>query len=193
MKHMNKKALLPLFLALISAIVLCGCMDRREDAPSGGVAGAGGPGTEDRGAYTGTGEAAPEETDVVGTDAPETDAIGTGAVPTLTEKEKDEIVKAYAGLNPEGGGVSSITIYGDFDGVLALMIYRSDMSYTQALWDETVDGVTFHYTDGNYIVVYDGTSFMRLLEAFDKGLLTHEDLVLIASRRPASGATEEEK
>ncbi len=192
MKHMNKKVLLPLLLALISAIVLCGCMDRREDGSTGGAAGAGGPETEDRGSDTGTGEAAPS-TDTTETDTPETDAPETDAVPTLTENKKDEIAKAYVGLNPDGGGVSSITLYGDFDGVLALMIYRSDVSYTQALWEETVDGVTFHYTDGNYIVVYDGTSFMRLSEAFEKGLLAHEDLVLIASRRPVPGTNGEEK
>ena len=58
-------------------------------------------------------------------------------------------------------------------------ITASYMMYTQALWSETIDGLTFSYRNGNRYQVYYDHKFYTLQEGFDQGLINHEDLLTI--------------
>lgn len=51
--------------------------------------------------------------------------------------------------------------------------------YTQALTSETVGGVTFRYNTGQKLLVFFEGELMGLQEAYDRGVLTQEDLVTI--------------
>lgn len=219
MKRILKNTLILLSLALVSALLLAGCMDRRDDD---GGAGAGGAnpgsvtGTEtnaDAGTETkkdaetdaGTEPDAGTETDAetdAETDTGKDETGGSATEPGKSDGDKVEeisterklaIIEAYAKAYPQSGGIASISYCGDYKNATAVLIYGKNTSYTQALWNEEVDGVTFRYNDGNYIVVFDGTKFHRLSEAFEKGLLTHDDLAEIASRLPGRNTPVEEK
>ena len=213
MKRMKNKAFLLLAAALALSLLLCGCMDRRENAPAGDSGAESNAGTNGQGADTGrkddTGDIKDSETD--GEDAetepktdaettePETDAgkdtdlpVDDGASAISTEK-KNDITEAYTKKYPQNGGIASIAVFGEYKDAVAVMIYGKNASYTQALWSEEVDGVTFNYKDGNYIVVFDGSGLLRLSEAFENGFLTHDDLEAIASRLPNYKEPAEEK
>lgn len=218
MKRMKNKAFLLLAAAISLSLLLCGCMDRRENSPAGASgteanAGTNGQGTDaDR--KDGTESVNDSETDGVtdaetetktdaGTTEPETktetdagadtDLSGEDEVPAISAEKEDAITKAYMKKYPDNGGVASIAVFGEYKDAVAVMIYGKNASYTQALWSEEVDGVTFNYKDGNYIVVFDGSGLLRLSEAFENGLLTHDDLVEIASRTPGHNAPTAEK
>lgn len=53
------------------------------------------------------------------------------------------------------------------------------MMYTQALWSETIDGLTFSYRNGNRYQVYYDHHFYTLQEGFDLELIDHHDLLTI--------------
>ena len=44
--------------------------------------------------------------------------------------------------------------YGKYNDSYAVMIADSYNEYTEALWSETIDGVTFYYTNGNSILIW---------------------------------------
>lgn len=197
MKRMKNKAFLLIMAALALSLLICGCMDRRENAPAGASgteadAGTNGQGTDAADGKGGTDEIKNSETDGA-TDAetemetkPKTDIDVPGkydASDVSTEIRK-AIADAYTQKYPQSGGVASMAYYGEYEGAVAVMIYGNNLSYTQALWSEKVDGVTFNYKDGNYIVVFDGSGLLRLSEAFENGLLTHDDLEAISSLIP---------
>lgn len=80
--------------------------------------------------------------------------------------------------------------YGNYNNLFAVMIADSFTEYGQAEWSEIVDGVTFHYADGNRILIWKeetkGTeqmarTFYTLQKAYDDGLLTAADLQGIAN------------
>lgn len=52
------------------------------------------------------------------------------------------------------------------DGAVAVMITDRFSYYTNAIWEETVAGVTIHYNNGNYIVVWKDDAFYNLKEAY---------------------------
>ena len=74
----------------------------------------------------------------------------------------------------------SVTYYGDYNGAHVGFI-NGILMYTQALSSETVGGVTFRYNSGQKMLVYFEGELMRLGEAYDRGLLTQEDLVALHS------------
>lgn len=74
----------------------------------------------------------------------------------------------------------SVTYYGEYNGAHVGFIHGILM-YTQALSSETVAGVTFRYNSGQKMLVYFDGELMRLGEAYDRGLLTQEDLITLHS------------
>ena len=74
----------------------------------------------------------------------------------------------------------SVTYYGEYNGAHVGFI-NGILMYTQALSSETVGGVTFRYNSGQKMLVYFEGALMRLGEAYDRGLLTQEDLVALHS------------
>lgn len=95
------------------------------------------------------------------------------------KNEKEEIKKAYAKLHNVHASDVSCKSYGEFDGTYVLIISVKDMDATTALNDVTVDGVDFHFHIGITFDVYRKGAFYTLQEAFDSGLLTHEDLLTV--------------
>lgn len=105
--------------------------------------------------------------------------------PIQTEEELDLQIRnrleaAFAKKNPKAEGISVMRYYGSFGDCQVVMMTAANMSYTQALWTERVDGVAVHYMNGNRILVFDGKQLLTLGEAFNAGLLSHEDLTQIA-------------
>ncbi len=79
--------------------------------------------------------------------------------------------------------------YGKYNNLFAVLIADSFTEYGQAEWSEIIDGVTFHYADGNKIMIWKeetketeqmAGTFYTLQEAYDEGWLTKEDLQNIA-------------
>ena len=53
--------------------------------------------------------------------------------------------------------VKDVTIdryYGTYNNCVAVMISNAYTEYPQALWDDVIAGVIFHYYDGNVIVIW---------------------------------------
>lgn len=74
----------------------------------------------------------------------------------------------------------SVTYYGDYNGAHVGFI-NGILMYTQALTSETVAGVTFRYNSGQKMLVYFEGELMHLGEAYDRGLLTRENLIALHS------------
>lgn len=98
----------------------------------------------------------------------------------LEVQMRNQLEAAYAAKNPKAEGISILRNYGSYGECQVVMMTGTNMAYTEALWTELVDGVEVHYLNGNRILVFDGTQLHTLSEAFDAGLLTHEDLTAIA-------------
>ena len=76
------------------------------------------------------------------------------------------------------------TYYGTYGSCVAVMMTDAFSMYTAALETEIIDGVIFHYTSSNKILIWDDGSFYRLQEAFDSGLLTRGNLREIEHNNP---------
>lgn len=68
--------------------------------------------------------------------------------------------------------------YGSFGNVHFVMI--DDAIYPDWHWSDEVAGHVFHYSYGNHITVWVNGQFLRLDEAYDKGLITEEMIEKIA-------------
>ena len=67
----------------------------------------------------------------------------------------------------------------------AVMITATNMGYDQALWTENVGDYTFHYPDGNRILVsndYFNTTFYTLTERYEAGWLDDSELANIEAQ-----------
>lgn len=105
--------------------------------------------------------------------------------PIQTEGElevqmRNQLEAAFARKNPKAEGITVLRNYGSYGKCQVVMMTAANMGYNQALWTERVDGVAVHYLNGNRILVFDGMQLHTLGEAFNAGLLTHEDLIQIA-------------
>ncbi len=111
--------------------------------------------------------------------------------PIQTEGElevqvRNQLEAAYAKKNPKAEGITVLRNYGSFGKCQVVMMTAANMTYTEALWTERVDGVAVYYLNGNRILVFDGSQLHTLGEAFNAGLLTHEDLTQIAKLQNGS-------
>lgn len=69
------------------------------------------------------------------------------------------------------------TYYGYYNDTYIVKMSTNKSVYYDGEWTDIVDGVKFYCDDNNVILAYKSGIFYRLQEAFDKGLLTHDDLV----------------
>lgn len=68
----------------------------------------------------------------------------------------------------------SFICYGEFTGAHVVVFGGS---FDQTLTNEIVDGITFHHQGVKTFTVYHSGTFCSLQEAFDSGLLSHDDLI----------------
>ncbi len=88
--------------------------------------------------------------------------------------EHDKITADYAKLHNVDKSEIDFTCYVEFDDTHVLML---NWFYPEALSSETVDGVVFHHSQIKTFDVYLNGKFYSLQEAFNSGLLTHDDLL----------------
>lgn len=91
------------------------------------------------------------------------------------------IAENYEKQNPDCGKASVLHYYNrnNESDHFAVMITATNVGYDQALWTENVGAYTFHYPDGNRILVctdyYNGT-FYTLTERYEAGWLDDSEL-----------------
>ena len=73
-----------------------------------------------------------------------------------------------------------IEYYGTYNGCVALILSDNYNNYPTIVWEENIGEVVFHFSDGNFIRVWDKGNFIYLSSAYEQGLLTQEDLKDIA-------------
>jgi len=85
------------------------------------------------------------------------------------------LIETFWLANQMAEEVSVREYYGEFPtGAIAAIIDSGDC--TQAIWEETAAGYQFIYRDGNRITVLYNEVFCTLPEAFEKGIMTEEDI-----------------
>lgn len=90
------------------------------------------------------------------------------------------LIEAFWEKIPEADYVNVVNYYGEFDsGAIAAMMSCSEYDYTEAEWDEVIDGVTIHYSNGNRILVLYEGEFYNLTVAYENGYITRDDLIAI--------------
>ena len=97
----------------------------------------------------------------------------------LAQIEKDYAEYQYAnGANPEIDGPWPIEYcYGIYNGCVAVMF--SEPAFCMGWEDEVADSV-FRYRDGSFIYIWNNGTFERITEAYEQGLLSKEDVAMIA-------------
>lgn len=98
------------------------------------------------------------------------------AFTACTQDEHKTITTAYAKLHNVDKSEINFTCYIEFDGVHVLML---NGVYPDALSEETVDGVVFHHSQIKTFDVYSNGEFYSLQEAFDSGLIDHDNLLTL--------------
>ena len=72
--------------------------------------------------------------------------------------------------------------FGKFNGYYAVIVDGCGLGYYDAFTDVTVDGVKFTYSDSNQIYLICAGGVLSLQEAFEKEIISHDDLVVISKR-----------
>ena len=90
------------------------------------------------------------------------------------------LIKAFWEKIPEADYVNVVKYYGEFDnGAIAAMMSCSEYDFTEAEWNEVIDGVAIHYSNGNRILVLYEGEFYNLTVAYENGYITKDDLITI--------------
>ena len=104
--------------------------------------------------------------------------------------------QAFLSVYDEKGEYSlhdlSVTFYGTY-GDAHVGFINGILMYTQAISTESVGGVMFRYSTGQRIQVCHNGELMSLLEAYNRGILTDDDLLTIHEKfapKDSSFATE---
>lgn len=93
--------------------------------------------------------------------------------------DHDKITADYAKLKNVDKAEIDFTCYAEFDGTHVLML---NWDYPDALSEEIVHGVVFRHNQIKTFDVYNKGEFYSLQEAFNNGLLTHNNLVTLRDR-----------
>ncbi|MBO7086072.1 MAG: hypothetical protein J6W25_03045 [Bacilli bacterium] len=94
---------------------------------------------------------------------------------------KQSYVDAYLSGNYPAGRVLIEKYYGNYNGYDVVLIKLADYGDTGMTKDVVIGNVTFHYLFSNReILLWTGNIFYKLSEAYEKGLVTEEDLTLIS-------------
>ena len=72
--------------------------------------------------------------------------------------------------------------FGKFNDYYVAIIDCDGLGYDEALWVDTIDGVRINYNDGNQIYLISGSGIYTLKEGFENGIISHDDLVVIANQ-----------
>ena len=112
-----------------------------------------------------------------------TDSFGNPVLSAEMEKTiKLAYLDAYAGRHIPTDSID-MAFYGEFNGAYA--VYVMGLDSTATLGSETVEGITFWYpTFSETMCIYYEGKCCRLQEAFDRGLLTLEDLKTLENNYP---------
>ena len=100
--------------------------------------------------------------------------VATVFVACNEQDEHTKIINAYAKLQKVDISSVEFTCYGEFGETHVGMFSGVALD---VLTSETVDGVTFYYPTSIHYTACNSGKFYSLQEAFDNGLLTHENLV----------------
>ncbi len=82
------------------------------------------------------------------------------------------------------GGFYVAKYYGTYNNTVPVILEGTGISYATVITTETVAGYTFTYPCSNTMWVWNNGSFYSLQEAYDKGLLTKEDIAEIFAVKP---------
>ncbi len=96
----------------------------------------------------------------------------------LNNNEIREIVWEYIDSDKELNNFFGVKCYGKFDGAYAVMIDGPFM-YTQELRSETVAGYTFSFNSSKKLYIYNEGIFHSLVEAYERGIITKENVAAI--------------
>ena len=72
--------------------------------------------------------------------------------------------------------------YGKYNGCYAVMVDGCGLVYLDCEEDVIIDGVSFHYSDGNQIYLIGGGVY-SLQNALEREIITHDDLVKISEKQ----------
>ncbi len=96
----------------------------------------------------------------------------------LTLDEKKEIVWEHLDSVDEAKDYYGVRCFGKFDGVYVVMI-DGPYFYTSEMRGENVAGYTFTFTSGQRMLVYYEGNFYSLLEAYERGIITKDNVAAI--------------
>ncbi len=96
----------------------------------------------------------------------------------LTLDEKREIVWEYIESEYDLDYSYGVRCYGKFENLYAVMI-DGPYDYSTEMRDENVAGYIFTFTSGQKMVIYCEGNFYSLLEAYERGIITKENVAAI--------------
>ena len=109
----------------------------------------------------------------------------------LTQEQQEEIVKIYIyqtsdlpKYGAQGVKLSGqiIGYYGTYNGYYAIIATDNMTGAYFLLTEECVDSIVFKYSDSRHIVLINDLEHLTLEEAFERGVLSHDDLLEISRR-----------
>ena len=114
------------------------------------------------------------------------DRVSSIRIPEISADIQTAMMQAFLAKFDPNGNYSlshmSVTYFGGYGNTHVGFINCDGIVYTQALTSETIDGVTFQYHSGQKLQAYYEGELMTLREAFDRGVLTREDLIAIRNQ-----------
>lgn len=97
----------------------------------------------------------------------------------LPHRNYSVLIETYWMQNLHANHVYVEHYYGEFEsGAIVAMINAG--GYDDVVWDEAIDGRVFSYTNSNRILVLYEREFYTLTEAYEMGIITPDDLAVIA-------------
>ncbi len=97
----------------------------------------------------------------------------------LSTQQQEQIKSDWLKLaNSETKSASDIELdyFGTYNGCVALMVNDSFTGYADIVTEEKIGGIPFKYSSGNTVRVFKDGAFISLQTAYEKGLLTKENL-----------------
>ena len=111
------------------------------------------------------------------------DDEGDSPLPPLSAETEMRIKQDYLEffvkpMNPDAtlDSIIIMNYYGTYGGCVAVLMGGGGIFYYQALGTEVIDGITIQYGDSNRMFIWENGNLHRLQKAYDKGLLTKDDL-----------------
>lgn len=105
------------------------------------------------------------------------------SVAACSQSEHDKIGAEWKNLTETEGKVM-VECYGEFHDVHVVLLLCGGVA--DVVGEETVDGVDFHYNYAAHpLTVWKDHKFYSLKEAFEDGILTHENLVTVRENHSA--------